>query len=299
MTAPAAFSPDTLEALLAPMRGEKALIGLDVDGTLVDHNGNMAPEVHEALHDVREAGHHVVIATGRSIGATLPIVRLAGVTDGWSVSSNGAVTARITGPTDAGVEVVQTITFDPREALRVMRSAVPEARFAVELADGRFLASSSFDDLDFGLDAAHISFEELASQESVVRVVVTAPDIPTHEFADVVRTAGAQGCEYAIGWSSWMDMSAPGVTKALALEKLRERLGVSPAHTVTIGDGANDIDMLRWAAAGVAMGQAGPDVVAAANTSTLDVASHGAALVLRTLLGGPASEGASPAPRRA
>lgn len=272
---------EELERLIAPLRGHRVLLGLDVDGTLVDHEGVMDPAVHDALHAVREAGHHVVIATGRSLGATLPIVELAGVTDGWAVSSNGAVLTRITG-TDTH-EVTDTITFDPEAALRTLYKAVPTARFAIERRDGTFVATQSFQEMSFGLEAVHAPIEDLFKERDVVRVVVTAPDMSTAEFTDVVARAGVHGCQYAIGWSSWLDMSAPGVTKASALEALRQRLGVDSAHTLTVGDGSNDVEMLEWAGVGIAMGQAGDNVRKAANAVTLTVEEHGAAHVLQLL----------------
>ncbi|MDN5693261.1 MAG: HAD hydrolase family protein, partial [Micrococcaceae bacterium] len=50
---------------------EKKLVCLDVDGTIVDHDGHLHEPVREAVKAVVAAGHHVVIATGRSRGATL------------------------------------------------------------------------------------------------------------------------------------------------------------------------------------------------------------------------------------
>lgn len=270
-----------LERELEPLRGQRVLIGLDVDGTLVDHEGGMDPEVYAALHDVREAGHHVVIATGRSLGATLPIVGLAGVADGWAVSSNGAVTTQITGEKE--YRVTETITFNPEAALRTLHEAVPKARFAVERKDGSFHATQSFHDASFGLEADHLPIEALFNERDVLRVVVTAPDMSTEEFGKIVKEAGLHGCQYAIGWSSWLDMSAPGVTKASALEALRVKLGIAPEYTLAIGDGANDVEMLRWARAGIAMGQAGAHVREAANAVTLPVERNGAAHVLRLL----------------
>ncbi len=43
------------------------LIALDIDGTTIDHDGHLSDAVREAVQAVVEAGHHVVIATGRTI----------------------------------------------------------------------------------------------------------------------------------------------------------------------------------------------------------------------------------------
>ena len=59
--------------------GDKMLIALDVDGTLVDHDGHMSVPVREAAQAVVAAGHHVMIATGRSLNATLPVIEHIGI----------------------------------------------------------------------------------------------------------------------------------------------------------------------------------------------------------------------------
>jgi len=67
---------------------------------------------------------------------------------------------------------------------------------------------------------------------------------------------------------------------------LRERLEVPSGATLAVGDGGNDVEMLEWAGVGVAMGDAGPHVLAAADLVTGGVAADGVVPVLRGLLGG-------------
>ena len=56
-------------------------------------------------------------------------------------------------------------------------------------------------------------------------------------------------------------------------------------HTMTVGDQRNDIEMLRWAARGVAMGNAPREVKAVADEITGDVYDGVLAVVLATLPG--------------
>src|SRR5690625_1025517 len=73
----------------------KKMVCLDVDGTTVDHDGHMSEAVKQAGRAVVGDGHTVVIATGRSLPATLPIIQTLGITHGYAVCSNGGVTLRI------------------------------------------------------------------------------------------------------------------------------------------------------------------------------------------------------------
>ena len=92
------------------------------------------------------------------------------------------------------------------------------------------------------------------------------------------------GVNYAVGFSAWLDINPEGVSKASALELVRRALKVEPRHTVAVGDQRNDMEMLHWAARGVAMGDAPPEVVAVADEVTGTVAEDGLVAVLEDLL---------------
>ena len=259
------------------------LIALDVDGTLVDHEGTMTDEVRDAARAVILAGHDVVISTGRSLGATLPVIRLLGITRGHAVCSNGGVTLRLDAGLPGGFEVIDRVTFDPRPALTALRTRLPGAKYALEDDRGRFLSTESFQDASFGSEAENVSFEEMLRSRAV-RVVVFSTDSSAEEFGEAVASIGLHGVTYSVGWTAWLDIAASGVTKATALEALRNRLGTPGDLTVAVGDGRNDIEMLQWAARGVAMGQAPDEVRAAATELTGTVYDDGAAQVLRSLV---------------
>jgi Cof subfamily protein (haloacid dehalogenase superfamily) len=267
----------------AALDGARKLVALDVDGTLVNHDGHMSAAVREAARAVVEAGHQVVVATGRSLNATLPVIELIGMRSGYAICSNGAVTLRIDAGLADGYEVVDRVTFNPGPALRVLRSKLPTAKFALEDEEGKFLSTERFQDATFGIEAEGVDFETLA-EATAVRVVVSSADSTPEEFEHAIDSAGLHGVTYSVGWSAWLDIAASGVTKASALETLRRQLGVDPADTVAMGDGRNDIEMLDWAARSVAMGQAPAEVAAVAREVTGTVEQDGAAAVLRSLL---------------
>ena len=77
------------------------------------------------------------------------------------------------------------------------------------------------------------------------------------EFGRAVEGIGLSGVTYSVGWTAWLDVAAAGVTKASGLEALRTVLKVAPEDTVAVGDGRNDIEMLRWAGRGLS-GATGP-----------------------------------------
>ncbi|MGN8244547.1 HAD family hydrolase [Cellulomonas soli] len=259
------------------------LVALDVDGTLMSYDGVISDGVRQAVAGLCDAGVHVVLATGRSVISAVPVAHELGLTDGWVVCSNGAVTARLDPDLDDGYEIVKIVTFDPGPALRTIALELPDALYAVEDVGFGFLVSGDFPVGELQGEHKRVSFEEL-TQTSATRVVIRSPQSTPEEFHELVERVGLHEVTYAVGWSAWLDLTPGGVSKASALEDVRQRLGVEPFATAAVGDGGNDREMLQWAARGVAMGHASEAVRAVADEVTGTIDDDGALEVLRSLL---------------
>jgi hydroxymethylpyrimidine pyrophosphatase-like HAD family hydrolase len=83
-----------------------------------------------------------------------------------------------------------------------------------------------------------------------------------------------------------MEISASGVSKAVALSRLADELGVPADEVVAFGDMPNDVPMLGWAGHAVAVANAHPDVLAAADEITASNDDDGVAQVIERLLPG-------------
>jgi hydroxymethylpyrimidine pyrophosphatase-like HAD family hydrolase len=260
------------------------LLALDVDGTTVDHSGNLSPAVRDAVGEVVEAGIHIVVATGRSIVATMPILDELGLRAGFAVCSNGAVTLAIDPAEDEGYRVEEAVTFDPGPALSLLLQAWPDAAVAVEDLGVGFKLSAPFPDGELQGRLRIVPFEELVAHP-VTRVTFRSPTGTSEDFVKLAEQIGLHGVSYAVGFSAWLDINPEGVSKGSALEIVRRRLGVQPMDTVAVGDQRNDIEMLQWAARGVAMGNAPEEVKAVADEVTDDVYNDGLVSVLHSLVG--------------
>ena len=263
-------------------RSARLLVALDVDGTIIDYDEALSERVRDAVTAVAEAGHHVVIATGRSLPATLPVLDRLGIDSGWAVCSNGGVTLRLDPALPDGYEITERVTFDPAPALRLLRSHLPTALYAVENVGVGYRLNAPFPPGELAGDLEYVPFDELLTTPAT-RVIVRSPDHTPQDFLRIVEGVGLHGVSYAVGWTAWLDLAPDGVTKAAALEPVRARLGVDPADTVAVGDGRNDVEMFEWAARSVAMGQAGPELRAVASEVTAPVEDDGLADVLEPL----------------
>jgi Cof subfamily protein (haloacid dehalogenase superfamily) len=259
------------------------LIALDIDGTIVHEDDSLAPRVADAVRAVVDAGHVVVLATGRSQATTESTAVRLGIEPSHLVSANGALVLERRG--DA-YEQVHVETFDPSEALTAISGVLPKGSYMVEDPSGHRRYTNGM--VDWNLDDAElVPFEGLLTQRAM-RVVVMSPDHEVDEFLEIVESLGLHKVSYAIGFSSWLDIAPDGVNKATGLERVAEALEIPRERMVVVGDGRNDIDMFRWVADGggraVAMGQAPDEVKDAATEVTATVEEDGLALVLEGLL---------------
>lgn len=266
----------------SPDQGAR-LIALDVDGTLMTYDEFMSQEVRDVVGRLIGVGQLVVLATGRPLVATLPVARDLNIKSGWIVCSNGSVTARLDPELPDGYEVEHSIMFDPRPALHVLERFMPEARIALEQVGVGYWITDLFPDGDLHGEHTVMSFEELCGQRTARIVVADAPDLDP-QFYEAVAELGLVAEQFTIAHTRWMDLAPTGITKAYALERIRERFGLAAETTVAVGDGNNDIDMLKWAGHGVAMGHAEASVIAAADHVTHSILDDGVVPVLENVL---------------
>ncbi|WP_432510721.1 HAD family hydrolase [Kineococcus sp. SYSU DK001] len=258
------------------------LVALDVDGTVVDLDESMSDRVRDAVRRVDDAGAHVVVATGRSLHGTLPVLQRLDLHHGFAVCSNGAVTVQLDPAEPEGYRVVSLHTFDPSGVAELLREHLPTGLFAVEVLGRGYKLTAPFPEGELTGEMTVVPFDELFS-EPVMRVIIRSPEHTSAEFSRLVDEVGLHGVAYSVGWTAWLDLAPDGVTKASALEEVRMRLDVARGRTLAVGDGRNDIEMLRWAGRGVAMGNAPEEVKAAADDVTGTVGEDGLAQVLEAV----------------
>jgi Cof subfamily protein (haloacid dehalogenase superfamily) len=267
------------------LSAEHLLIVLDIDGTILLEDETLSPGVIEAVEHARRAGHEVMLATGRSWEGTEEILRALRLTPEFVVCSNGAVIMRRSETDEHDYERFYTETFDPTEVLTLLREHLPDAKYMVELPNGHRLFTEHLGDWNLAR-ASRVPFDELSSMP-VCRIVVVSPGDTEQDFVDLVERIGLNEVSYAVGWTAWLDIAPQGVDKGTALNRVREWLGIDPAHVLVMGDGRNDLGMFRWAlengGRAVAMKQGPQEVRDAAGEITASVQEGGVAAVLRDL----------------
>jgi hydroxymethylpyrimidine pyrophosphatase-like HAD family hydrolase len=256
----------------------RRLVALDIDGTLLGHDGKVPTGTVEALDLVRAAGHEMVLATGRSLVGLLPVATRLGLVEGWAVCSNGTLTVRLDPGAASRYVIDDARRFDPGLVIRRALGLVPGVRVGVEEIGWGWCVNTLF---GLGLlngEQKQVPVTDLCAAPAT-RVALHGPGIDRH-----LDALAATGVTVTPGGLDWADVTASGTSKATALERLRAHLDIPSEATVAVGDGMNDVDMFRWAGRAVAMGHAALAVQAAADEVTGTIAQHGAVAVLHSLL---------------
>jgi HAD superfamily hydrolase (TIGR01484 family) len=266
-----------------PISWQPRLVALDIDGTMlswIEGQGTTYEEVPDAVRDAvrraHDAGADIVLASGRSphgMVLVADLLDLPGVDDDplWVVASNGAVVFRY-----PPLEVVHEETFDARPAVEAILREHPSVLVAVEERGVGYRVNRPFPAGELSGEMVITEVGDLVA-DKVSRVIIRDPESTAEDFLDLARRLGLHGTDYVVGWTAWLDLAPVGVSKASGLAHVADQLGVDAADVLAIGDGRNDIEMLRWAGRGVAMGQAVEEVRAAADDVTGTVYDDGAA----------------------
>lgn len=238
------------------------MVALDIDGTLVDHEGVLPERLRRTVRRIAMAGVPVILTTGRSWHATRPVFEELELPPGPAISSNGAVTVQF-----PPFELLTAATFDPSEVIEKVLREHPSAALAAEVVGTGYRVTRAFPDGELLGDIEVVTADELAGDD-VSRIVVRDPDASEHEFIALAERLGLHGVSYSVGWSAWLDIAPAGVNKATGLAGVVDALGFTASDVLAMGDGRNDIEMLRWAGRGVALGDACAEVQAAADDVT-------------------------------
>lgn len=260
------------------MTAGRTLVALDIDGTVMSSDGVIAAPVLRSIGLARAAGHEIVLATGRSLAGALPVAERLGLTDGYVVCSNGAITIHLDSGAPGGYRYVRSELFDPTTVILRAREVDPAVQVAVEEPGWGWRVSAPFEPGQVNGEQKIASIADLCASPAT-RVALAAPGFRRH--LDALRMSGATVTPAGL---AWLDVTGPGVTKATALEALRKKLDIPVDATVAVGDSENDLEALTWAARGISMGHAPAAVRAAADEVTGTIDQHGVATALASLL---------------
>ncbi len=261
------------------------LIASDVDGTLLDDDEKITARTREAVHAAVDAGTQFVLATGRPPRWVHPVVDALGFAP-MAVCANGAV---IYDPSTDRIVSACTLSADAlRELAEIAIRVIPGAGLAVErvgvsahdAATPQFVSSPGYEHAWLNPDNTEVSIEDLLSAPAFKLLIRKAGARSSDMAAELAKHVGLEGDITYSTNNGLIEVVPIGVSKATGVQQLARPHGISAENVVAFGDMPNDVPMLEWAGLGVAMGNAHPDAVTAADEVTFANTEDGVARVL-------------------
>ncbi|WP_059014902.1 Cof-type HAD-IIB family hydrolase [Mycobacterium sp. M26] len=262
-----------------------ALIATDVDGTLLDDNERVTDRTRNVVQAAVASGAQFVLATGRPPRWIPPIVEALGFAP-MAVCANGAV---IYDPDQDRVISARTLSVDVLgELAEIATRVIPGVGLAVERvgrsahdsATPQFVSSPGYEHAWLNPDNTEVSIEDLLSAPAV-KLLIRKAGARSSDMAEIlIKHIGVQGDITYSTNNGLIEVNPIGTSKATGVEELARPLEITAEDVVAFGDMPNDVPMLRWAGHGVAMGNAHPDAIAAANEVTAPNTDDGLARVL-------------------
>lgn len=273
--------------------GPPTLIASDVDGTLLDPDDRITPRTRAVLERARAAGVELILATGRPprwIPQVADQLADSAAALRYAVCANGAIIYDI-----AADRVLHAAALSP-EVLRrlgeIIADRLPRAGLAAERAGtvadaglgdavtAPFVATSGYEHAWLNTDHIEVSDEHVFGAPAV-KLLVRAPGTSSHAMVEAIASAIGDLAEATFSIDTGLvELSVPGIHKAAGLEWLVAHADLPAAQTIAFGDMPNDIEMLRWADCGVAMGNGDAAAVAAADELAPSNRSDGLAQIL-------------------
>ena len=269
--------------------GPVQLVVTDLDGTLWDRDGRIEPATLEALGALGERGIRVLAATARrrrstaehfdAYGLTLPMVLLDGSL-GWDPSSASWFHRRSFDPGDAGFVLGEfdRAGIEPCVNVGDERDIVVGPSPSSHPDNVAYLASfCAYGDLSEVVATSEVlSFQVYGAAHEAVTPLATAVNASGRASATVHTDIGHGGHACTVrptGADKWDGVLSYCVAA-----------GIDPRHTVAIGDGENDVEMLMRAGWSCAPASASPAALAAARAIVAPTGHGGWAQAARAVL---------------
>ena len=241
------------------------LIGIDVDGTLLDTRAQIPQANIDAIADAVRAGIHIALVTGRSYPFARPIAEPlpSSIT---LIVSNGAVERGMDGSRfaqrllDRGIAravLESTKPFRHAAALVFDRDADRQVMF--ETMDWEHPGRKAYWARNQSLIAQSVPLED-ALVEDPIQVMFNGG---VEAMRSLVGALQAEAGTFAVSLTEYVhrdfsliDVTAPSATKGRALAWRAAQLGLTRDEVMAVGDNFNDLEMLEFAGLPVVMANA-------------------------------------------
>jgi Cof subfamily protein (haloacid dehalogenase superfamily) len=264
-------------------------MAVDIDGTLVDSNGELSNETKKAIALGVEKGLIFTISTGRPIQGVEPLIEQIGL-DLPFITYNGAM----------------VIMGESKKILYQQNLSAMHAKSIIELGkkyhttiivwvDNQLYVNRIDDRSRKYAEGIRVEPILMKDIDEIVKNGVTKvlwydePDV-IERYENEVGQYLSDAINYHTSRPVFLEFVDKNASKAIAMKKLGEHYKISPSEMIAVGDGHNDLSMLEYAGLGVAMANAKEGVKKKADYITLSNDENGVAHAIHKFVLGSTSK---------
>lgn len=281
------------------------LVVIDLDGTMLNEQGNIAENTKQAIKEVQEKGIEVIIASGRPIDSTKNFAKEINCKK-YFISGNGAIIYDITKD-----EIIYENTLNKQKVLDIIKICEENSIYYNVYTEKEIITKNlQYNTLFYykenvnkdEFEKTHINivenvYEYISTRNekivkiticdenqtifnSILRKIKEIEEIEVLDVSHMSKKTINNGVDQVDLEYFYTEISAKNVDKWNAIEILKEIFGIDNEQIITIGDNVNDKNMIVNAGVGIAMGQSTPIVKEVANDVTNSNIEEGVAIAL-------------------
>lgn len=233
------------------------LLALDLDGTLLDQNQRISQKNIEAINKAKEKGINIVIATGRTnLGAENYFAQL-GLQE-FLISYNGALIQNM-----KENKILKHIPLPMDQTLRILDFVDKNNLYVNLYLNNTVYANKAGEELEYYKKIMDIepvviegSIDDFLNKPSTKLLIIEKDLTEVEHILSNLKNSYANRLNITKSIEDCIDVMSKNVSKGNALSDLTRKLGIEPSEVAAVGDGDNDIDMIKFAGKSAAVANA-------------------------------------------
>jgi len=234
---------------------------MDLDDTLLRDDWTISPRVVKAIQKAKAQGVLMTIATGRMPISSRPYAEQLGL-DVPMITYHGAMIQQV-----LSGEILFRRVIPSSLAAEIVRNVSERGVYAQVYLKDRVIAQdlNEWSQEYERIASVRIEQEDLSTllsqePEGVEKILLMAKESDLDQLAPLLRQLYGEKVHLTKSKPCFLEMTDYSVNKGVALAALAERFGIAQEDVMAIGDSFNDLEMIKYAGVGVAMGNARSEI---------------------------------------
>lgn len=262
------------------------ILALDLDGTLLNPEHKISEKNKKIIHELNEEGARIILASGREPNSILPFNHELGIKD-FVIGFNGGIISDWTGE-----NIIYEKKLDSKIAENIIKNCQEGDICTFVFIKNKIYVDSKkkegyniFDSYTASglnkVDNIYKFIDDNNYWDRIGKLLLCDDNKVLASFKDKMEKIFGSKLSFGFSLPYFLEIWNPEVSKGKAIQVISEKLNIDRKDIMAIGDGENDISMMKFAGLGVAMGNALESVKKEADYITLSNREDGVEYVIK------------------